>query len=186
MTDKVYPAAPSWEISQWFNTPESLTLEMLRGKIIALHTFQMLCPGCVAHGLPKAIAMHRLFANQGVVVIGLHTVFEHHQAMTPLALEAFIHEYGLTFPIGVDRPAADSPVPCTMQAYGFRGTPSLVLIDGAGQIRLHAFGQIDDLQLGVQLGRLLAEVPADESSGGSTAVNVKPDCNDEGCAPRTS
>lgn len=152
-----YPAAPDWQVSQWFNTANPLSLEGFRGKIIALHTFQMLCPGCVTYGLPQAKKMYEQFSAQDVMVVGLHTVFEHHEAMTPVSLEAFIHEYGLKFPIGVDQPAVNSPVPCTMQAYGLRGTPSLVLIDAAGCIRLHAFGQIDDLALGVELGRLLAE-----------------------------
>ena len=38
-----------------------------------------------------------------------------------------------------------------------RGTPTLVLIDGAGLIREHFFGQLDDLAVGVAIGRLLAE-----------------------------
>ena len=46
--------APSWMITQWFNTPAPLTLEKLRGKAVALYAFQMLCPGCVSHALPQA------------------------------------------------------------------------------------------------------------------------------------
>ena len=44
-----------------------------------------------------------------------------------------------------------------MQAYGLRGTPSLVVIDRQGFIRLHHFGSLDDLQIGVLLGRLVSE-----------------------------
>ena len=39
----------------------------------------------------------------------------------------------------------------------FDGTPSVVLLDRAGRVRLHHFGQIDDLELGAQIGSLLAE-----------------------------
>jgi peroxiredoxin len=146
--------APELVADRWFNAPSPVTLESLRGRPVLLHSFQMLCPGCVAHALPQAEKIHRMFGKTGLAVIGLHTVFEHHAAMTPVALEAFIHEYRLTFPIGVDRPAPDGPIPLTMQAYAFRGTPSAVLIDRDGRIRLHAFGQIDDLALGAAIGSL--------------------------------
>ncbi|HWL46812.1 MAG TPA: TlpA family protein disulfide reductase, partial [Sphingomonadaceae bacterium] len=69
--------APELDVAQWFNTPTPLTLAGLRGKVVALHAFQMLCPGCVAEGLPQAKRMARLFDPARVAVIGLHTVFEH-------------------------------------------------------------------------------------------------------------
>lgn len=127
------------------------------GRVVLLHAFQMLCPACVAHGVPQAERAHRECAGLGVAVIGLHTVFEHHAAMTPVALEAFLHEYRVTHPVGVDAAVAGSPVPATMQRYGMRGTPTLILIDRAGRLRLHEFGPVDDLKLGLTLGRLLAE-----------------------------
>lgn len=49
-----------------------------------LHTFQMLCPGCVAYGIPQAGRVHEALPD--VAVVGLHTVFEHHEAMHPPAL----------------------------------------------------------------------------------------------------
>ena len=94
-------ARDGWAASQWFNSEAPPTLAGLKGKVVVLHTFQMLCPGCVAHGLPQAQKVHRLFPRAHVEVIGLHTVFEHHEAMVPIALKAFIHENRLAFPIGV-------------------------------------------------------------------------------------
>lgn len=153
-------AAPPLAISKWFNTPEPLELNALKGKVVLLHAFQMLCPACVAHGTPQAERAHRLFQNTDLKVIGIHTVFEHKQAMTPVALEAFIHEYRLTFPIGVDEQAADSPLPVTMARYDMRGTPSSVVIDRAGTIRHHGFGQETDMSLGYIIGALLGEKTA--------------------------
>lgn len=124
------------------------------GKVVALHAFQMLCPGCVTHGIPQAVKLRQAFPE--LVVIGLHSVFEHHDVMTPRALEAFLHEYRLPFPVALDRPLPGSPVPATMQHYQLRGTPSLLLFDRAGQLRLHHFGAIDDMVLGGLVGRLLA------------------------------
>ena len=48
-----------------------------------------------------------------------------------------------------------------MHAYGLRGTPSLVVIDRQGMVRVNHFGQIDDMQLGALLSTLVSE-PADE------------------------
>lgn len=82
--------------------------------------------------------------------------------MTPVSLEAFIHEYRLTFPIGVDRPDTDGPIPLTMQAYGMRGTPTYVLIDRHGIIRHHGFGAEEDMAFGARIAALIAE-PAPNS-----------------------
>jgi hypothetical protein len=82
-------------------------------------------------------------------------VFEHHDVMTPRALQVFIHENRLRFPIGVDEPDPDGPIPRTMAAWGLHGTPSLVLLDREGSVHLSHFGRIDDLALGAVIGGLL-------------------------------
>lgn len=153
--------APALDVVRWFNTPTALDLTVLRGRVVVLHAFQMLCPGCVQGGLPQAQRISRLFPAEQVAVIGLHTVFEHHAAMTPVSLEAFIHEFRLTFPIAVDRPSDDGRIPRTMAAYGMRGTPSLILIDRAGRIRKHGFGTEDDLLVGAEIATLMAESATD-------------------------
>jgi len=124
---------------------------------VVLHAFQMLCPGCVQHGLPQAQRIHAVFEPSEVAVVGLHTVFEHHSAMSPVSLRAFIHEYRIAFPVGVDATGAEGPVPQTMQAYGLRGTPSLLLIDRQGRLRRHSFGAEEDMAVGAAIATLLAE-----------------------------
>jgi thiol-disulfide isomerase/thioredoxin len=148
--------APDLDVIQWFNVAEPLTLAQLRGRVVVLHAFQMLCPGCVHAGLPQAQRIAKIFPLDQVAVIGIHTVFEHHAAMTPVSLEVFIYEYGLTFPIGVDRPRDNDPIPTTMAAYGMQGTPTLVLIDRQGVVRKHSFGIEDDLRVGADIATLLA------------------------------
>jgi len=149
--------APEWQVEVWFNTQAPLELSQLRGRVVLLHAFQMLCPGCVSHAVPQAERVHREYAELGVSVVGLHTVFEHHAAMTTVALEAFLHEYRVTHPVGVDAWVAGTPIPATMHRYGMRGTPTLILIDRDGKLRLQEFGGMDDLRLGMILGQLLAE-----------------------------
>ena len=148
--------APEIAVSRWFNTDQPLTLEALRGRPVLLHAFQMLCPGCVSHGTPQTQRAHELFKQSDLQVIGLHTVFEHHAAMTPVSLQAFIHEYRLTFPIGVDEAADGTPIPVTMARYGMQGTPTSILIGRAGNIVHHGFGQQSDMALGAIIAAELA------------------------------
>lgn len=143
-------------VSQWFNTDQDITLASLNGQVVVIEAFQMLCPGCVLHGLPLAQKVERTFASEAVSVLGLHTVFEHHAAMTPVSLAAFLHEYRITFPVGVDSAGA-GPVPKTMETFGLRGTPSMLVIDKAGVLRGHHFGEVNEMQLGAEIATLLAE-----------------------------
>ncbi|WP_374583469.1 TlpA family protein disulfide reductase [Pseudoduganella sp.] len=165
------------DASAWLNGAAPAT----DGKVVAVHAFQMLCPACVAHGIPQAARLQQAFPD--LVVIGLHSVFEHHDVMTPRALEAFIHEYRLPFPVALDRALPGSPVPATMQRYQLRGTPSLLLFDRTGRLRLNHFGRIDDLVLGGVVGRLLAEQPsaAHEAPGAAPPAGGA-GCDAEGCA----
>jgi hypothetical protein len=108
--------------------------------------------------LPQAQRIASTFGRE-VTVLGLHTVFEHHDAMRPVSLEAFLSEYRIEFPVGVDAHDHPGGKPITMTRYNLRGTPSLILIDRAGDIRLNAFGHIDDLTVGATLARLIDEKP---------------------------
>ena len=140
------PTMPEWEVAQWFNTQQPISLADLRGQVVLIHA------------IPQARQVHEQFADQGVAMIGLHTVFEHHDAMQPHALAAFIHEYGLRFPVGVDAPSADGQrVPRTMARWGLQGTPTTLVVDRQGRLRLRHFGHVPDLPLGAILGRLLSE-----------------------------
>lgn len=151
-----YLPAPELEVAEWLNGPAT-TLADLRGRVVMLETFQMLCPGCISRGLPQAQKVHAYADTSDLVVLGLHTVFEHHEVMGRDALEVFISEYRLAFPVGIDRHREGESIPLTMQNYGLRGTPSTVLIDRQGRVRLSSFGGIDDFALGAQIGQLLAE-----------------------------
>lgn len=155
--------APAWHTTRWFNSAP-LELSQLRGRVVLAHAFQMLCPGCAMQALPQMRRVQQTFPPEQVVVVGLHTVFEHHQVQGPLALEAFLHEYRYTFPVGVDEHVQGEPLPLTMRAYGMQGTPTLMLVDAQGRLREQHFGALDDMALGAALGRLLAEarpIPSD-------------------------
>jgi peroxiredoxin len=163
-------AAPKLDVSAWLNTQAPLSLADLRGRVVVLHSFQMLCPGCVLHGTPLAQRIHDRLGGDDLVVIGLHTVFEHHDAMGPVSLQAYLHEFKITMPIAIDRHVPGVETPATMMAYAMRGTPSLVLIDREGNVHQHLFGAVDEVMLGVEIGMLLSEprppVAADSCDAG--------------------
>lgn len=164
--------APAWQIAEWLNTQQPVTLESLRGKVVLAVAFQMLCPGCVSHALPQAQRVRAMFPESELAVIGLHCVFEHHEAQGGRApLAAFLHEYRIGFPVGVDAHAPGDPLPLTMRAYQMRGTPTTLVIDRTGRLRAQRFGHVDDIALGAQLGALMVE----PTGGGGV--------DEQGCGP---
>ena len=150
--------APDWQMAEWLNAKAPVTLESLRGRVVLTVAFQMLCPGCVSQGLPQAQRVREAFPESDVAVIGLHTVFEHHEAQgTRAALKAFLHEYGYEFPVGIDAQESPPGMPKTMRTYQMRGTPTTILIGRDGTLRLQHFGHIDDMRLGALIASLQLE-----------------------------
>lgn len=114
------PRGSRLAVSHWFNTTANPTLADLRGEVVVIEAFQMLCPGCLSQGLPQAMRIQQVFGD-ALTVLGLHRVFEHHEAMTPISLEAFLYEYRITFPVGVDAHDRRSRIPINTGRYQLRG-----------------------------------------------------------------
>lgn len=161
----------SYEIyaSQWLNTTTPLSQESLRGRVVVVTAFQMLCPGCVINSLPQAKKLDTLFSREDLRIIGLHSVFEHHEVMGPAALQAFAHEYRLNFPIAIDQPSDSGPLPRTMKEWGLGGTPSTIVFDRDGKLALKELGHLDDLRLGAFVGQLIAHQPAQQEGKAAQA-----------------
>ena len=176
-------SAPPLQTSEWLNTNKPITLDALKGRVVLIEAFQMLCPGCVSHSLPQAKKAQRIFSESDLAIIGLHTVFEHYEAQgTRAALEAFLHEYRITFPVGIDVRDEGQRLPRTMQTYQMQGTPTTILIDKAGNIRKQKFGRDDDMLIGAEIMALVGEAPdnlPDQMVDGSTGINST--CDDNGC-----
>lgn len=146
-------------VSKWLNTKDDISLDKLRGNVVLVYAFQMLCPACILHSIPQASKVHQTFAPEKLQVIGLHSVFEHHNAMEEQSLRAFMHEFRIKFPVGIDKASIRTKggIPQTMEKYSMQGTPSLLIYDKKGELRLQKFGHIDDLELGFILGTLISE-----------------------------
>lgn len=149
--------APELQISKWLNTDEPISLASIRGKVIMAVGFQMLCPGCVELCIPQAKLVYSTFSPKDVQVIGLHTVFEHHEGMREESLKAFLYEYKIHFPVGIPYYAEGSSIPKVMEEYKMQGTPTTILIDKQGKIRKNQFGHTPDLQLGAEIMSLIAK-----------------------------
>ena len=149
--------APEWRISEWLNSDRPLTLTDFSGRTLVALAFQMLCPGCVAQALPQLQRVRETFPPDQVAVVAIHTVFEHHEAQGRSdVLRAFLHENRIRFPVAVDQPGDDG-VPLTFRSYAMQGTPTLLLIDAAGRLRMQKFGHVDDLRLGASIATVIAE-----------------------------
>ncbi|MBY0421007.1 MAG: hypothetical protein K2Q06_01805 [Parvularculaceae bacterium] len=174
--------APEWRIREWLNAPAPLSLETLRGRVVYAVAFQMLCPGCVSHALPQALRVRAVFDEAAVAVIGLHTVFEHHEAQgSRAALDAFLKEYRIGIPVGVDAPAAEGGLPQTMRLYAMQGTPTALLVDRAGRLRMQRFGHVDDLSLGASIQAPLGETPLADDHVEAPAEDIPVTCRPRGC-----
>ncbi len=153
---------PALKVAKWLNSETPIDLKSQQGKVVAVFAFQMLCPGCVSTGLPQVQKLRQRFSAESLTVIGLHCVFEHHEAMGEKSLAAFLHEYRLGFPVGIDKPNGTG-IPATMAAYEMRGTPTLLIFDREGRLRRHYFGHPDDMILGAEIMGLVMETDARSS-----------------------
>lgn len=143
-------APPELQTSRWFNTAKPLTLEQLKGRVVAAFVFQTQCPVSLRHSLPQAEKLTAAFEASQVAVIGLHSAFENQDKQTPADVEALIGKMQLTFPIAIDKPNVKK-LPRTFAAYELQGTPTVLLFDRQGRLRRHYLGQVDDVRLGAEI-----------------------------------
>lgn len=142
---------PEWRIERWLN--RTVEWSGMRGSPAMILFFHMRCDGCVRLALPQAERIYREYAGRGLQVAGVHGAFE---GGTQEGLDEFIQAGGFTLPVGVDA-AGESWKPRTMEAWDVEGTPTIILLDKRGQLRLKKLGPIDDARLREALDGLLAE-----------------------------
>ena len=108
-----------------------IDLNDLLGSVVMIEVFQVNCPGCFLHALPRAIDLHHRYAQQGLAVIGLATAFEDYDKNTLENLQKLVTtgevigetykalnrydqlsqgklKWQIPFPLGMDRVVAET------------------------------------------------------------------------------
>ncbi|AET93971.1 Redoxin domain protein (plasmid) [Burkholderia sp. YI23] len=141
-------AAPEFaSIDTWINSAP-LTLAQLRGKVVLVDFWAFACGSCI-ESLPALKSWHRQYADQGLVVVGVHTPefpFEEDTNNVKRAVERF----GIAYPVAQDNGYA------TWAAYGNQRWPSRYLIDRQGRVVHTQAGEGGDAQTEAAIEALLA------------------------------
>lgn len=114
--------APDFELPTI--TGETIKLSDLRGQAVLVNLWATWCPPCRAE-MPAIEKIHNEYKDQGLVVLGVNMTYQD----SPSDIPPFISEYGLTFPILLDKTNSVG------SAYQLRSLPSSFFIDREGIIQ---------------------------------------------------
>jgi thiol-disulfide isomerase/thioredoxin len=140
----------------WLNSPP-LTAAGLRGKVVVVDFWTYTCINWLRQ-LPYVRAWSEKYADQGLVVIGVHTPefpFEQDAANVRRA----VRDLGVDYPVAMDSGYA------IWQAFDNHYWPALYFADAEGRIRHHHFGEGEYERSESVIQQLLAEAgsPTDDS-----------------------
>jgi thiol-disulfide isomerase/thioredoxin len=147
----------------WLNSPP-LTAADLRGRVVLVQFWTYTCINWL-RTLPYVRAWANRYADQGLVVLGVHTPefdFEHdldnvRRAATDLQVD---------YPIAIDNDYA------VWSAFDNHYWPALYFVDAQGQIRHHRFGEGDYEQSEMIVQQLLAEAGSGGTDQELTSVDA--------------
>ena len=100
------------------------TLSALHGKVVLVNLWATWCPPCRAE-MPAIEKSYQSFKTRGFEVFSVNVTSQDSES----AVAPFIKEYGLTFPVTLDRSGEVS------SRYALAGLPSSFFIDRKGMIR---------------------------------------------------
>ena len=117
---------------QWLNSPP-LTLEQLKGKVVLVDFWTFGCINCL-HALPHVKEWAAKYADQGLVVIGVHAP-EFAYEKDPANVQDAVTKLGITFPVALDNNYA------IWRQFANHYWPAHYFIDAEGHVRFHHFGE---------------------------------------------
>ena len=121
-------------VDEWINS-EPLELGKLKGKVVAVHFWAFGCINCVRN-LPHYQSWQQKYADQGLVIIGLHTPETKAERVVD-AVRAKVAANGMQYPVAIDGQAAN------WKAWSNRWWPSVYLIDKQGYVRYWWYGELN-------------------------------------------
>ena len=130
--------APVLSTKQWFNVPDDVSPESLKGKVVLLDFWGQWCAPCVKR-LPHSEELHQKFKDRGLVVIGIHS------AQSNANVRTFLQKTKVTFPVAIDTGA-------TAKRYAVEAWPTYFLIDKSGRV---AWGFSNEAPKESEIERLL-------------------------------
>lgn len=126
-----------------------VSLSGLRGKPVIVNVWASWCTPCRAE-MPAIEKVYQTYKDLGLVVIGLNTTYQ--DSETDAA--AFVKEFGLTFPMALDRDGAIS------RLYLVTGLPSTFFIDRKGIVRsVVVGGPMSETLIQTKVEDLLKDTP---------------------------
>lgn len=117
---------------QWLNSPP-LSMAQLKGKVVLVNFWTFGCINCL-HTLPYVKAWAAKYADQGFVVIGVHSPEFAYEKDRDNVKEA-VADLGISFPVALDN---DFTI---WRQFNNRYWPAQYIIDADGQVRFHHFGE---------------------------------------------
>lgn len=126
-----------------------VTLSDLRGKIVVINLWATWCPPCRAE-MPALENAYKQYKDSGVVVLGLNVTNQDSEKDIP----PFVDEFGLTFPILLDRDGSVSAL------YQLKGLPTTYFVNREGIIRTVVVGgPMNETFIRSKIEALLQEIP---------------------------
>ncbi len=156
------PKAPGFEEGgEWLNSP-ALDLAELRGKVVLVDFWTYTCINCI-RTLPYLNAWQEKYADDGLVIVGVHTPeFEFEKDKGNL--EEAIADFEIKYPVVQDN---DYKI---WRSYKNRYWPAKYFVDKNGCVRSAHFGEGDYDGSEKLIQELLAETGADVVGGGLVDV----------------
>ncbi|MEM9643370.1 MAG: M56 family metallopeptidase [Planctomycetota bacterium] len=116
---------PDMKEGKWINT-DATSLSDLRGRFVLLDFWFVGCGPCIQE-IPTLKLIHDTFSTDQLTIVGMHT-----NSQTPQAVEAYLGEKGIEYPVVVDD--ARGAITESYASLGVSSFPSYILIDPNGKI----------------------------------------------------
>lgn len=128
---------------------EKISLSDLRGQVVMINFWATWCPPC-REEMPAIQSVYEDYQDEGFVVLAVNTTFQDNE----FDIIDFIDEYGLSFPVLLDRSGEVS------QKYQLRGLPSTYFVDKKGVIQtVIVGGPMNETMIRSRVDAMLKEVP---------------------------